>query len=95
MEKFSDKVRRHLNEFRAEAGPNEWIVYYHDKKVKSGDLPPQQKKIFDQVVSKLKKDKLFKKVSSKKDTRNADMALKGDAAEIYDENGKVLKRYKI
>lgn len=84
-----------LKEFKAEAGPNDWIISYQGKKATPNDLPPQQKKIFDQMVKNLKRDGLFRQMSKKKDTKNPDMVLKSDAVNVYDENGKLLKSYKL
>lgn len=95
MEKFSDKVRKYLKEFKAEAGPNRWLISYQGKKVKSDALPPQQKKIFDQMVKNVKRDGLFSKMSKQEDTKSPDMILKANAVEVYDENGKLLKSYKL
>lgn len=89
------KLGKYIKEFKAEAAPNKWIISYNGKNVTVNDLPSSQQKVFRQMVSNLKRDKLFDKVKKVGDTKNPDMVLKADGVEVYDEGGKLLKRYKL
>lgn len=94
-EDFKVKVKSYIREFKSEATPDKWIISYNGKNVTVNDLPPSQQKVFRQMVSNLKRDSLLSKVKKVGDTKNPDMALKADGVEIYDEGGKLLKRYKL
>ena len=93
-EDFREKVRQYIKEFRAEATLNKWIIQYNGKNVTVNDLPPMQQKVFGQMKKNLQRDGIFNKIKGN-DPKSPDMILKTNAVEVYDESGKLLKRYKL
>ncbi|MGV9141919.1 MAG: hypothetical protein ACOC1X_03175 [Promethearchaeota archaeon] len=95
FEKKLFEAVKELREMSAEAGPQGWKIKVGNKTFTPAQLDGESKKAFEEIRSYLKKDGFMSNIR-KEEKDPADVVFKsGGEAEVYDESGKLLKRYKL
>lgn len=96
FERNLQKAANELREVAAEAGPQGWRIKVGGKTMGVNDLPKDAHAAFEEVRGRLRKDGHMPKIRKEDDISTWDIILKADgSAEIRDDNGKPIVKYKL